>query len=62
MTVLVTKGKGVIVIVAKAEGPEAIGDMAIQLRRGQSAFGKTYDEWEALPEGSHEVERWDSGT
>jgi hypothetical protein len=56
VTVYLTKSPGVITLQARAEGQGAIGDLARDLRPGESAFGKTYEQWAKLPEGAHETD------
>lgn len=55
MTVYLTKPKGRIVLMARAEGDGAIGDLEIEVKPGESAFGRSRDEWAKLPEGPYEV-------
>lgn len=43
-----------VVLQARGSGG-AVGDFAQEVRPGESAFGKTHDEWRALPEGAHEA-------
>jgi hypothetical protein len=39
---------------ARAEGPDGmIGDLNHQIGPGGSAFGRSYDEWMALPGGAY---------
>jgi hypothetical protein len=50
----VAKGDGLIELLARAEGEPGradagdIGDLRRVLEPGQSAFGKTYEQWQAL--------------
>lgn len=55
MKVYLTKGPAWVLLQARAEGAEAIGDMTTEIRPGESAFGKTYEEWRSLPEGPHQI-------
>jgi hypothetical protein len=56
MTVYLTKASTLIVLQARAESPDALGDLVIELRPGDEALGKTYDEWRALPDGPHQID------
>jgi hypothetical protein len=38
---------------ATAEGDGMIGDLNHQIGPGESAFGRSYDEWAALPGGAY---------
>jgi len=50
-------GDSVIIRVrAESEDGDIIGDLTVEVRPGQDAMGKTYDEWAALPDGSIEIE------
>jgi hypothetical protein len=56
MTVHLCKGNGVIALMARAEGPGGmIGDLVQQLAPGWRMFGRTYEEWAALPAGPYEI-------
>ncbi len=55
MTIYLTKGPGYVLLQARAEGEGAIGDMTAELHPGDKAFGRTFDEWNALPDGPYEV-------
>lgn len=54
MTLFLSKWNGRVILRARAEGPEIIGDAQWELEPGQIVFGKTYEEWSALPAGSYE--------
>ncbi len=55
MTVFVSKYDGHILFRARAEGPGAVGDLVVEIKPGESAFGKAYEEWTALPSGRHDI-------
>jgi hypothetical protein len=40
---------------ARSESDRTIGDACWEVRPGDSAFGRTFEEWQALAEGPHEV-------
>jgi hypothetical protein len=48
--------KNLVVIQAGAYSDEGIGDMVIWLRPGESALGKSYQEWRAMGPGAIEWE------
>jgi hypothetical protein len=56
VTIFVAKGDGLIELLARAEGEREpgradagdIGDLRRVLEPGQSAFGKTFEQWQAL--------------
>jgi hypothetical protein len=58
VTVYLTKSAGSVVLMARAENSVTgtIGDLVIELHPGESALGKSYAEWDALPEGRHEID------
>jgi hypothetical protein len=56
VTVFLLKPDARVILKARAEGPGAVGDLVIELWPGESAFGRTYYDWRALPEGPHEVD------
>ena len=43
--VSVDKENSVVQLMARAEGDGIIGDFVDEVRPGESAFGRTYDEW-----------------
>lgn len=48
MDIFVTKNpNGILTLMARAEGDGEIGDFIYDLAPGQSALGKSYDEWAA---------------
>lgn len=55
VTVHLRKSDGLISLRVRAEGEGALGDAQFDVRPGESMFGKSYDEWAALPDGPHEV-------
>jgi hypothetical protein len=46
MTVFLSKRDGAILLQVRAEGPGLLGDLVRELRPGDSAFGKSYEEWD----------------
>jgi hypothetical protein len=56
VTVFVSIFDEVIYLQARAEGSDAVGDLTLEVRPGQSALGKTYDEWTELGPGAHEID------
>ncbi len=49
MTIFITKLDDLIVLHARAEGPGGmVGDITRRVRPGESEFGKTYEEWQAI--------------
>jgi hypothetical protein len=57
MTVYVSIGAGVILLRVRAEAAGTLGDLTFEVRPGESAFGKGYDEWIALGSGPHWIEK-----
>jgi hypothetical protein len=55
MTVFVSRHGDVIEIKARAIGDGIIGDMTHRVRPGQTAMGKTYEEWSKLSPGEHNL-------
>jgi hypothetical protein len=55
MTVYVSRLDHRIVLQIRADGPDAIGDLTHFLKRGESAWGKTYEDWAKLPDGPVEI-------
>jgi hypothetical protein len=48
MTVFVQHRADFVLLLARAEDPDGlIGDMHVEVRPGQTAFGQTYDWWRA---------------
>jgi len=56
MTLYLSKTRRRIVLQAGAYSGDGIGDLVIWLRPGETALGRTYEEWRALPEGPVEWE------
>lgn len=54
MTLFLSKWDGHVILRARAESDGIIGDAQWELEPGQIVFGKTYEEWSALPAGSYE--------
>lgn len=57
MTVFIDKDPQlrIVTLLVRAEGPDMIGDMFIDIRPGDSAFDRTYEEWMQSNEESIEV-------
>jgi hypothetical protein len=56
MTVFVSMYDGGIQIMARAEGPDAIGDLVRDIGPGESFLGLTFDQWAALGNGQHDID------
>lgn len=56
MKVFVSKSIHRIRFLARGESQEVIGDLTQEIGPGQSAFGRSYDEWSKLPAGEHDVQ------
>lgn len=57
MTIFIQKSEGVIALLARAVSDNGTieGDYYEEIRPGQSAFGRTYEEWAALDVASVEI-------
>lgn len=55
MTVQLARPDGRVILRLRAEGGGSIGDASFELKPGESAFGRSYAEWAALPEGPYEI-------
>jgi hypothetical protein len=55
VTIYLTKFNDLVVLMARAEDDESIGDLIVEVKPGESAFGRSYAAWAALPGGPHEV-------
>jgi hypothetical protein len=56
MTIYMSKIEGRIYFAGRPGGEGLIGDLFRDIGPGEVAFGKSYDEWAALPEGAHEID------
>lgn len=50
--------KDEIVLQVRAEGGSDLGDMFLSVKSGESALGKTYDEWSAVEAPYVEIKGW----
>jgi hypothetical protein len=57
MSVYMHKEGDRICFQARAEGPDGmIGDLNHDIGPGEAAFGRSYDEWAALPGGAYQID------
>lgn len=56
MTVVVMRLNDSLIIMVQPNNARQIGNLTFEVKPGESALGRTYDEWLALGEGEHELE------
>lgn len=56
MIVFVSASDGALTLRVRGESGEAVGDIAIDLRPGEAALGKTYEQWAELGPGAHRID------
>jgi hypothetical protein len=56
MTVFITKRPGVVQILTRDTSKARAADVVGEVRPGWSLLGRTFEEWDTLPEGRNEVE------
>lgn len=56
MTLFLRKKPNHIEFMARAEGPEAIGDSIVVIHPGETYLDKSYAQWRALPEGPIKID------
>jgi len=54
MTIHLSKSDKRVFLMIRAEGPDVIGDARFEVEPGEILFGRTYDEWMALPDGPYD--------
>jgi hypothetical protein len=56
MTLCIQKTPSLIILLARANGPGCKGDLIVEVKPGEEALGRTFDEWQAEKASSVEID------